>query len=294
MATRLQIAKSDIIKYFEQNPQRVYRQAELAAVMFQQQEFWRLAQTLTVQKFIKFLLESTKMEMVELSFPSRNELRYVWGKASLYEIALTLRPNCYLSHYTAVRLHGLTEQVPKTVYVNAEQSPKLTPNGGLAQTRIDFAFRSAPRVSNNVAEVGDSRVCLLNGMHTENLGVEGFDYSGEGEGLSAKLRVTGIERTLIDIVVRPTYAGGVHEVLKAYRNAAAMVSVNRLTATLQKLSYTYPYHQAIGFYLDRAGYKPAQLDLLRRFPMDFDFYLTHQTKEKDYVKEWRLFVPKGF
>src|SRR5205085_11677041 len=109
-----------------------------------------------------------------------------------------------------------------------------------------------------------------------------------------KLTVTGIDRTLINIVVRQTYAGGVHEVLNAYRKAAAMVSVNRLTATLQKLSYTYPYHQAIGFYLKRAGYKQAQLDLLRRFPMDFDFYLTHQTKEKDYVKEWRLFVPKGF
>jgi hypothetical protein len=67
-----------------------------------------------------------------------------------------------------------------------------------------------------------------------------------------------------------------------------------LAATLQKLSYTYPYHQAIGFYLERAGYNPAQLDLLRRFPMEFDFYLTHQTKEKEYVKEWRLYVPKGF
>ena len=294
MATRLQIAKSDIIKHFDLNPQRVYRQAEIAETMMQQQAFWRLAQTLTVQKFIKFLLESTKMEKVEFGFPTRNELRYVWGRASLYELAMTLRPNCYLSHYTAVRLHGLTEQVPKTVYVNAEQSPKPTPNGELAQSRIDFAFRSAPRVSNNIAEVGDSRVCLLNGMHTENLGVQDLDYSGEGEGLAAKLRVTNLERTLIDIVVRPTYAGGVHEVLKAYRNAVDIVSVNRLTAILQKLSYTYPYHQAIGFYLDRAGYKPAQLDLLRRFPMEFDFYLTHQTKEKEYVKEWRLYVPKGF
>jgi predicted transcriptional regulator of viral defense system len=294
MATRLQIAKSDIIKHFDALPQRVYRQAEIAGILEQERDFWRLAQTLTVQKFIKFLIESTKLERVEFGFPTRNELRYVWGKASLYETVLTLRPNCYLSHYTAVRLHGLSEQVPKTIYVNAEQSPKPAPNGELAQHRIDLAFRSAPRVSNNIAELGDTRVCLLNGMHTENLGVQDVDYSGEGEEMAAKLRVTNVERTLIDIVVRPTYAGGVHEVLKAYRNAKDIASVNRLQAMLQKLSYTYPYHQAIGFYLERAGYKHVQLDLLRRFPMDFDFYLTHQTKEKEYVKEWRLFIPKGF
>jgi predicted transcriptional regulator of viral defense system len=294
MASRVQIAKSDIIKHFDSLPQRVYRQAEIARILFQQRDFWRLAQSLTVQGFIKFMLESTKMEKVEFSFPTRNELRYIWGKASLYEMALTLRPDCYLSHYTAVRLHGLTEQVPKTVYVNAEQTPKPTPNGELAQSRIDFAFRSSPRVSNNIAEVGDFRVCLLNGMHTGNLGVQEFDYAGDNEGTAAKLMVTGIERTLIDIVVRPSYAGGVHEVLKAYQNARDLVSVNRLAATLQKLSYTYPYHQAIGFYLERAGYNSAQLDLLRRFPMEFDFYLTHQTKEKEYVKEWRLYVPKRF
>ena len=33
------------------------------------------------------------------------------------------------------------------------------------------------------------------------------------------LKVTGIERTLIDIAVRPVYAGGVFEVLKAYKLA---------------------------------------------------------------------------
>ena len=294
MPTRLQIAKPDIIKHLDAMPRRVYRQADIAQILEENRDFWRLAQSLTVQAFIKYLLDSTKLQRVEFSFPARNELRYVWGHASLLETALTLRPDCYLSHYTAVRLHGLTEQVPKTIYVNAEQTPKPLPNGELAQGRIDFAFRSTPRVSNNIAELDDVRVCLLNGMHTENLGVEDFAYDGEGADLSATLRVTNLERTLIDIVVRPTYAGGVHEVLKAYRNAKDTASVNRLAATLQKLGYTYPYHQAIGFYLERAGYKPSQLDLLRRFPMNFDFYLTHQMKEKDYVKEWRLHVPKGF
>ena len=62
------------------------------------------------------------------------------------------------------------------------------------------------------------------------------------------LRFTNLERTLIDATVRPVYAGGVFEVRKAYELAKEKVSVNRLAALLQKLDYTYPYHQAIGFY----------------------------------------------
>ncbi len=59
--------------------------------------------------------------------------------------------------------------------------------------------------------------------------------------------------------------------------------------------YTYPYHQAIGFYLERSGgYSQSQLDLLRQFDIQYDFYLAHQMKEMDYNEKWRLFIPKGF
>ncbi len=70
---------------------------------------------------------------------------------------------------------------------------------------------------------------MLNGMHTGNLGV--IKMSGpDGE----KLKITDVERTLIDITVRPEYAGGIHEVLKAYRLAKDKVSVNKLVAILEK------------------------------------------------------------
>ena len=109
-----------------------------------------------------------------------------------------------------------------------------------------------------------------------------------------QVHVTNIERTLIDITVRPSYAGGIFEVLKAFTLAKEQVSVNALAAMLQKIQHTYPYHQAIGYYLERAGYKPRVLDLMRRFPMEYDFYLANAMGEAEYVKDWRLFIPKGF
>ena len=241
--------------------------------------------------FIAFLLEHAKLKSFDFPFPYRSEQRYAWGDVPLLEVLLTLKKDCYFTHYTAVRMHGLTEQVPKTIYLNHEQ-PLHSQNGELRQDRIDAAFSRAPRVSQNTIEHGDFRVCLVNGMHTGQLGVIEQEVTYDDRRRS-RVRLTNFERTLIDITVRPVYAGGVSEVLTAFRLAQDQFSVNRLAAMLEKLKYVYPYHQAIGFYLERAGYKPSTIELLRRFPMEFDFYLAHQIREPQYVKAWRLYVPKG-
>lgn len=108
------------------------------------------------------------------------------------------------------------------------------------------------------------------------------------------LDVTGVERTLIDITVRPAYAGGVYQVLEAYKAAKDRISVNTLIATLKKLDYVYPYHQAIGFYMQRAGYDSSRYERLRAIGMDLDFYLAHDIREKQFDPYWRLNFPKGF
>ena len=72
------------------------------------------------------------------------------------------------------------------------------------------------------------------------------------------------------------------------------MSLNVLVATLKKLAYVYPYHQVIGFYMQRAGYDTAQLDTLKRLGLQFDFYLTYGMRDKQLDPTWRLYLPKGF
>ena len=105
---------------------------------------------------------------------------------------------------------------------------------------------------------------------------------------------TRLERTLIDITVRPDYAGGIYQVLEAYRTAKDRISVNTLMATLKKLDYVYPYHQAIGFYMDKARYDENRTKRLLSLGTSLDFYLTYGIKDRNYDSKWHLFFPKGF
>jgi hypothetical protein len=287
--TRIAIAKADIVRLFDQHPQRVFDLSGIQRILDENRAFWRLAKSMSYSDFVEYLVAKTKLNKRVFNFSYRPIVRYVWGEVPLYELLLSLKPNSYLTHYTAVYFHDLTEQTPTTIYMNVEQEPKPRPKGALIQERIDAAFKRPTRLSNNVAHYQDRTIRMLNGMHTGNLGV--IEMSGpEGE----TLRVTDVERTLIDITVRPEYAGGIHEVLKAFRSAKNKVSTNRLAATLKKIDYIYPYYQAIGFYLEKAGvYNKSQLDLMKKFEIKYDFYLMHEMKDYDYSQQWRLYFPKG-
>jgi hypothetical protein len=159
----------------------------------------------------------------------------------------------------------------------------------LTQESLDRAFKAEPRTTSNVVEYEGTRIVKVNGRNTWQLGVTAKPRTDAGT-----LRVTDIERTLIDATVRPAYTGGIGVVARAFELAKETVSVNRLTAYLRKLRYVYPYHQAIGFYLERAGYDAPLLTLLEHFPIEYDFYLQHAMVSPVLNKRWRLYVPKGF
>ncbi|WP_323016818.1 type IV toxin-antitoxin system AbiEi family antitoxin [Castellaniella sp.] len=290
--SRIQIAKPDIVRCLDGQPAPVFKLSDLKRILSEQRQGWRLAQRTTTQDFIDFLEQHGKLTTFHFPFPHREETRFVWGSVPLLEVLSTLKPRCYYSHYTAMRMHGLTEQIPKTIYLNHEQHLKSQSTGGLAQERIDAAFRRKARESNNVIDFRGARIYLINGKNTAELGVTSESVTYDSD-TSVTVRLTSLERTLIDIAVRPAYAGGIFEVMKAFRLAKEHASVNALAAMLQTIDHTYPYHQVIGFYLERAGYRSSQLDLIKRFPMRYDFYLAHGMKDMHYIDSWRLYIPKG-
>lgn len=290
--SRLDIAGPDILKGLEAAPKRVYSLNEFSNLLTINRDDWRLAVRTTTADFVTFL-ERKGLKEIEIQFlhPGiRPITRYIWKDASPYELGQSLKERAYLSHGTAVFLHALTDQLPKTIYVNQEQSEKhAEPPGELVQQSIDRAFASKQRQTKAITKPIDGcQFVLLNGKQTGQFGVETIEVQG------VPLRVTGIDRTLIDIVVRPAYAGGVFQILNVYRGAKDRVSVANLLASLKTLKYVYPYHQAIGFCMQRAGYDSKLYNRLKGLGLENDFYLAHDMRKTLYSKEWRLFYPAGF
>lgn len=296
--SRIQIAKADIVDTFANGP-RVMHASRIAIVFNQNRRSWRLAQNTTLHDFIAFLIKSSELRPVRFPFPQREVSGYTWGKVPLLEALIELVDRGFYSHYTALRMHGLTEQVPKTIYINQEKSP----SSGLGhdedavyeQEAIDQAFKKPPRATKNEIELPEEqrRVVMLQSAYHEGLGIiDGTFNDGSERGLP--IRYTDLERTMIDIVTRPFYAGGVAEVAKAFENAKGKLAVNKMSAMLKKMGFGYPYHQAIGYYLERAGYKASLVDIFRRQSMVRDFYLTHGLDKTTYCSKWRLHVPEGF
>jgi hypothetical protein len=234
------------------------------------------------------LLKAKILKRAVLPFPYRPDTRYLFGEVGLLDLVQSLSSQGYFTHFTALYLNDLTEQTPKTIYFNVEQRSSGGA-GQLTQEGLDRAFKAEARSSSNVVEYKGTRIVKVNGRNTSQLGVVVKPQKNAGA-----LRLTDVERTLIDATVRPAYSGGIAVVAKAFEAAKESVSVNKLASYLRKLRYVYPYHQAVGFYMERAGYEEPLLKLLEAFPIEYDFYLQHAMRSPVLNRRWRLYVPKGF
>lgn len=287
MASKLEKSKDKVEEIFNNLTENTFKLRDIGEIFNNLQQQLHLPRKLTLQQFLKFLELNFNFQKVELKFPNRKETRYVWGNSSIFSVLMQMNKKGYFSHHTAMFFNNLTNQVPKVIYLNVEQPDKNTFRGELLQENLNRAFNNKQRVSNNYVDFNDSRILLINGKQSKNLGV--FEtYNEEGE----LLRITNIERTLIDIIVRPVYSGGVIEIIKAFEAAKERVSINKLLSYLRQLNYMYPYHQALGFYLTKTGYKESQIQLVKDINIEYDFYLDYQMKEPAYSKEWRLYYPK--
>lgn len=123
----------------------------------------------------------------------------VWGEASAYALALSLKRHAYLCPGTAVFLHALTGQLLKTIYVGAEQSE--TPRG-----QRTFTEWHQPRLRRQTEAVPFRhpirRVQYWTRERQATQRLEAGAMVLEGKGL----HVTGLKRTRVDITWHPAYA----------------------------------------------------------------------------------------
>lgn len=254
---------------------------------------WKIAGYRTADQFMSFLENKNIIKILKLKHQSTGSIKKILTEpdATTQNIALTIKKDGYLSNYSSMQIHQLTLQIPKSLYISFNKSLELKDikksENEIFQENIDIAFSKPQRITSEVyrSELDNTRFYFIQKAHKEkNIGIISNDnYS-----------YTDLERTLIDIAVRPVYSGGVFEVLNAFEIAKENVDVNKLNTYLLELDYKYPYHQVIGFYMTKAGYADEKVSLFSNYLSKYDFYLTYNMSNKEYDNEWKIYYPKGF
>jgi len=161
-----------------------------------------------------------------------------------FEIAMALVRPAAISHWSALSHHGLTEQVPRKVFVltTARSVPRArgarhgrSPSGyPVAGTRYEFIQTTPGRYF-------------------------GIDEVWVGE---ARIKMTDPERTLLDGLTSPRYCGGLPEVLHAFTVRGPKLELKRIigyalklhAATAKRLGWILEHQMRI----DAARLEPLQ------------------------------------
>lgn len=282
------ISKKQIENFLDNLFRHVFTSNQLIYIFEKKRDHWNLGYSYSFNKFLNFLLDKSFLKAINLNSCTLYSWRIHNLDDIIYEIALSLKPRSYISHYSAMFLQNLTEQIPKTIYVTYERQNALSSKKNfLTQENINAAFQKNERSSNNTYILDKFKIQLISSPRNDRLGI-GFYTLTSG----MQIPVTNIERTLIDATVRPSLSGGIPEIVKAYKEALPKIQIVKLKAYLSSMNYIYPYEQAVGFYLDYVGLPEKRLKRIQSIcKNEFDFYLARKMVNPLYSEKWRIYYP---
>lgn len=193
-----------IRSFFEETGKRIFKTRELQKAINGNRSGWGVPSSTSFEQIV----ECAALTKTRLAFPSRPETRYVKEGVSAYQLALAVKSDSYLTHYTALHLNGLLDQEHKDIFVNSEQSPKPRGESSLKQETVDGAFQRKPRTTNNFAEYEERKIYLLSGKSTGCLARSGrqTDFRITETWRASPRSVFHFHRQIIS-VARSTHAG---------------------------------------------------------------------------------------
>ena len=165
-----------------------------------------------------------------------------------FEVAMALVQPAAISHWTALNYHGLTEQIPRHVFV-------------LTTTDVSVPRKQA------LVMAGGSVGYPVNGTVYRFVQVQPKRYFGTqriwvGD---ARVSITDLERTLLDGLARPQYCGGFGEVIYAFGEALDRLDIDRVAGYAQRMGPAVV--KRAGWVLELHGCEAPQMQELAVLPI---------------------------
>lgn len=172
-----------------------------------------------------------------------------------------LKKNYYISHHSALELHGLAESIFNIVYITSN-----TYSQPLNHRNITYKFVTTKYF----------------------FGIEETQYKGE------TLEISDIEKTFLDCIRRIKYTGGLEELIKSLQGIPDM-DYKKIWNYLKKFDETFLYHKA-GFFLEFLDNLSPPSSVLRKIQQNKGkrVYYLYGKENCVYKKKWNLMMPKNF
>ena len=165
-----------------------------------------------------------------------------------FEIATALVDPAMISHWSALHHHGLTEQIPRDVFV------LTTTDAWVPRPRKDRRERAGGGFV-----VGDTTYRFIQVKPDRYFGDENL-WVGE-----ARVSMTDLERTLLDCLSMPQHCGGFGEALYAFQAAMPRLNIERITEYAIRLGVTTA--KRLGWVLEAQGVLLFELEELAALPI---------------------------
>ena len=165
-----------------------------------------------------------------------------------FEIAMALADPAAISHWSALHYHGLTEQVPRKVFV-------------LTTTEASVPRRRGARARR------DKGGYTINGTHFQFVQVKPERFFGTEKVWVGEARVvmTDRERTLLDGLSMPQYCGDFAEVLHAFEVSATQLDLDRIIRYALRLDEATA--KRLGWVLEKQAVDMVRLQPLLEVPI---------------------------
>ncbi|MFQ5960049.1 MAG: hypothetical protein ACE5MG_01545 [Candidatus Methylomirabilales bacterium] len=224
----------------------------------------------TTQTRVKYYLSRGRLKLVEKGVyavipPGVEPQRFVPDR---FLVAASLRNDAVLAYHSALEMLGYAHSAYRdTFYLTSRRRKDLLLDGGRVRAFLH------PKQLREKSEEG---------------------YGAETrERLGVKIRVTGPERTLVDCLAAPRYAGGLEEVFQS-AGGIPTLDLDQLWGYLVRLGQKRLF-SAVGFFLEREVKRlfvpPEFLDRLARECLDSPMYLERGSRGGRLQKRWNLVVP---
>ena len=165
-----------------------------------------------------------------------------------FEIAMALVDPAMISHWSAMRYHGLTDQIPADVFVTTTKGTWIPRIRNLGPGHLRGGY-----------PIGDTTY-LFTQVNPERF--FGAEWVWVGD---ARVAITDLERTLLDGLSMPHRCGDFAEALHAIRVGMDRMNLERITEYAIRLGATTA--KRLGWALEAQGVAPSKLEELASLPI---------------------------